>query len=777
MFLRSALYDTRKCTPFTFLARTSLEARRVAPLDVRTLSYNPSALKKAPGPSFQPSRDALSRPASGGKLRLQDAKFDALMWKLQVGLTEQDLVKIRESYLAFVKSERQAQPATYTPRHRQHEILMLTLDAFADAGQLDMLDIVLDLMHSRCGITVDRKLHQDIIHKFQNSGHLHHVFVWLTQMRHKPGNVTPTLDMWNPYIRTCRRNQVPEEFFRKPVACVRMSGCEPNEETYQAILDTLFIEQNSVPPMKDVRDVLEAMDRAGYLTRPVIDGLVHAYSRAKTYDAISHLEGILRRKGENFIPQDARVNTILAEEVLNGLPSEAFKLARTFVVRGFTPTVSTLAVVAPSINSASSLRQWEKLLGVHANAEVWETLIHNAPNSQVAMQLYEKCLSRGQRPTPSMLLPLLHNLCSAQWGAPSPANIDRAIHLLNQYVEVTVTKDPTSSLQDDVTNTTDPSSSSQPPHSQDDLSLYNVVLRAVVASAKTPYHLSVATSLLEEVRTREIAMDCITRTSFIILSMQCASTPQEAFDIYRMLEQTKSGEPALDAKGYTAVLGSFTKNFLREPSAFTFCMHILKDMHKAGHYMSVETFAIVLRQLAILAEELPARDLDGHQAIVSSIRRIHNHISIEAALKPDTVLWNQLMDAYQRAGCFRDAYKVWEAMFVSREFDYASVSIIWDACAFAGAYDTAKEIFIKLQKIGFVFNIRNWQNWVESLCRLGRIEDATKVVCIQMPQESSVKPTVEFAKLIMKFASRYNEESLVLHRLKTYLPDIYAQMR
>ncbi|KAF7793369.1 hypothetical protein EIP86_004481 [Pleurotus ostreatoroseus] len=758
MFLRTALYDIRTCSSRTLLVRNALHTRRAISRTARAPSDSPIAPGKPHKTTFELLNPPSSR-TSRSKLRLQDAKFDTLLWKLQLGLTEQDLPKIRETYLAFIQDEREAQPVVYNPRLRQKEILLLTLDTLADAGQLDMLDVVLDLMQSRCGMVIDREVHQNIVRRLLEAERLSDVFTWLTQMRHKPGNIAPTPHMWTSFIRICRRNQVPGEFFRKPVACVRMSGCEPDAQTYQAILEAMFGEQSFIPEMDDVKDVLEEMDKVGCLTRTVLDGLVHTYSKARVYDAISHLEDILRRKGEDFLPQDTRVNNHLAEKVLAGLDKEAYKSARDFVRRGFVPTVSTLAVVSPTIVSMRTLTAWEGLLGVQANREVWENIIENAPDPRTAMDLYNICIDRGHAPTVPMLLPILHNLVSVKWGSPSPAKVEKALTLLRQYVDIT-TRNPRRRV-----------------NNQRDLPLYNVVLRAVVQSAKTPEQFAIATSLLDEIKARDIATDYITRTSFIVLSMQCASTPQEAFDLFNKMKRQKDDTPALDSKGYTAVLGCFTKNFLKTPAEFPLCMNILYDMRKAGRTMTVETFSIVLRQLAVLAKELPPEDVEKHQQVVDSIRRIHNHISIEASFKPDVVLWNQLMDTYQRAGCFREAYKVWESMFISREFDYASVSIIWDACAYAGAYDYAKDIFIKLQRVRFIFNERNWRNWVECLCRLGKIEDATKVICLQMPEEAKMKPSQDLVKLLLQFASKHNEEGLVVDRVRRYLPDVYAKLR
>ncbi|KAJ3555320.1 hypothetical protein NM688_g2643 [Phlebia brevispora] len=767
MILRSALHDVGKVILKPSSVRNCTKACRTLSRAITVLAYSTSAIGNASGRKPQTSVFGSSNAPTGVKLRLQDAKFDSLMWKLQTGLSEGSLERIRQSYTEFIENERQMKPALYRPRQRQQEVMLATIESLADAGDLDMLDIVLDLMGARCNMTISRELHQSIITRFLEGGRLHHVFVWLTQMRHKPGHATPSVEMWNSFIKKCLRNSAPAEFLRKPVACVRMSGCEPNRETYQAILEMFYSDQAFSPPIEDIRSVLEDMKKAGLLNSTTIDGLDGAYVRANVYEAAFRSGDPLQEVDESRVPSDSRINAMLGQSLLDKSERETTRLLRGFIHEGFRPDVSTLAVMAQAIDTLHTLVYWEGLLHVRADTEVWETVLQNAAqnNSNVAMEIYHAALARGHIPTVPMLLPILRDLCFAKWKPPPTKNVDKALQLLAQYVDLNAEAAK--------------STRRQPSHrrSGDDLPLYNVVLRALVSAPNIVERLPTATALLEEIQSRGIPMNSSTCASFIILSMQCASSPEEAIKVYRMMTRAKPGRPSLDAKGYTAVLGAFTKNFLRNPAAFQSCLGILKDMRQAGYPMTVEVFSIILSQLGVLASEVPKERIDIHQQILASIRRIHNHISVEAGFKPDTVLWNQLMNTYQRAGSFRDAYKVWEAMFITREFDYASVSIIADACAYFGAYDTAMDVFLKLQRVGFVFNDRNWLNWIECLCRLGRIEDATKVVCLQMPMEKQIKPGLEHARLLLQFAAKRNEESLVIDRLRRYLPHLYQRLQ
>lgn len=152
-------------------------------------------------------------------------------------------------------------------------------------------------------------------------------------------------------------------------------------------------------------------------------------------------------------------------------------------------------------------------------------------------------------------------------------------------------------------------------------------------------------------------------------------------------------------------------------------------------------------------------------------------ITVDASLVPDIAMWNQLMDSYQRAGCFQEAIQLWKTMFMARKFDHASVSIVTDACAFAGAHQIAVDIYKQLHAANFRLNRRNWVNWLECLCRLGKFDEALKFVCLQMGRDGkTVAPDVDVVRLLLKFAIAENQVGETRTKLKTYLPDLWASL-
>jgi len=131
------------------------------------------------------------------------------------------------------------------------------------------------------------------------------------------------------------------------------------------------------------------------------------------------------------------------------------------------------------------------------------------------------------------------------------------------------------------------------------------------------------------------------------------------------------------------------------------------------------------------------------------------------------------MYTYHGLGRFTDAYRVWDTMYLSGRFDHVSVSIILDACGQAAAWEAAKKISTQLFKDRFSFNLHNWESWIYCLCRLGRLNDAVKVLCLEMGKSNTVKPDLGTAKIVIRYARKSNQEAIVLERIRQYLPELW----
>jgi len=114
-------------------------------------------------------------------------------------------------------------------------------------------------------------------------------------------------------------------------------------------------------------------------------------------------------------------------------------------------------------------------------------------------------------------------------------------------------------------------------------------------------------------------------------------------------------------------------------------------------------------------------------------------------------------------------------MYLTGRFDQVSVNIMLDACAYAGNLDMAKSMLSKLARAGFALDLRNWNTWVECLCRNGRFRQAVDVVCAEMGK-NGMEPDVESIRLLYKFARRNNISSDFLHQIRESLPVLWEHL-
>jgi len=234
----------------------------------------------------------------------------------------------------------------------------------------------------------------------------------------------------------------------------------------------------------------------------------------------------------------------------------------------------------------------------------------------------------------------------------------------------------------------------------------------------------------------------------------------------------------LDERGFSAVLKAYCRLSFRgdlQIPLITQYFSIVNDMRVQKVPITPRVYTIILHQIGIMAMNT-RYDHRVLERLVATIRRVHDFLTLDASISPDAALWNQLMSTYARLGCFGDACRVWEVMYLTGRYDQISVSIILDACAYAGELRTAHSIRRKLTKAGFAFDMRNWNTWLECLCRLGKFDDAINVVSSEMGNDG-MKPNVESVRIIVKFARRDGCSKELLSRLQNLLPaDLWQRL-
>ncbi|KAI1789822.1 hypothetical protein LXA43DRAFT_1062622 [Ganoderma leucocontextum] len=475
---------------------------------------------------------------------------------------------------------------------------------------------------------------------------------------------------------------------------------------------------------------------------------------------------------------EARMNGSLASAAFGGTRRQVLlRQLRRYQDLGLEPSEDTLFAVLGNDAMIDDYEYWKKTLSVsggsRAAAKVMENVLGaGGPPSRI-VEFYKLEWTRGYRVSSDMLHFAIQALLSSNLASPSQRALEAALALYRDFVNRDVA--PSSSGNDPAVG--------EYPQSR----TYQVLLRTLTRGHGAKF-LPVAATLVDDMRRFRINLDPQTTASVIVLIMRACPTPEDAFESYRLLGQPPDqyDTPNLNEEGYNALLGEFCK-LETWPQGIPSTKHffqIVADMRRHGLEPNHKVYTIIIGRLAVLATTAasapptPENSDDLRRQIAKTIARVHNHLTLNASFTPDVALWNQLMDAYQRAGCFTEACRIWEKLFASRTIDGASVSIIIDACAFNRAYDVAVRVFTGLLESEYPLNVRNWNTFLECLCRLDRIDEAMKVLCLEMSgREDGVAPDKESVRILLKFVTKHKQEAEVRSKLKRFLPKLYYSLQ
>ena len=655
------------------------------------------------------------------------------------------------------------------------------LDALAASGRpfdLALVERILSDMTDVFGIVPTLDDHTTIIQALIRRGNIQTIHHWLLSMPRKPGHIVPSLHHWHLFLNYCR-DQGELGSLRAAIKAMRRSGCKPTCASYKILVDALFESSHQVPRLADFASIIDEMKQEGLPRDPSIVAAIHrGYTKHGHHLRALQVERLYSSQIAPAYQGQRSDYTIwhkrIEDESHRQGAKAAVKLCQVFQQEGFVASPFTLKCILRNSTHPNDLHHAEKELGVQASAIHWSVLICNAVrvgDVSGALSIYHEAQKFAIIPDAAMVHPIIGALCSTALKPPDPPAIDQALLLYRDLVRVS------SHATDDQSPPTNTRHSRGP-----DISIYNALLRALSSSTNVAKYHPLAMSLLDDMQSRGLSLDgSMTTTSLAILLMRNCSNASEAFAVYRRIRERNGTN--IDAKGHTVLLNAFCKmsfsNEISVPSLHHY-FEIVKDMRQSGHDLTVDAYTILLRQLAFLATRLasdkncPERFSDE---LVAAIRRAHDHLTVDASVSPDTAVWNQLMDTYQRAGCFGEACRVWEMMYLSGTFDNTSVSIILDACGYAKAWPIAAQICLKLLKSGFSFNRKNWNAWVECLCRLGKLNDALKIVCLEMgKRHDSVAPDEDSIRILVNFATKTNQQSEIQSRIKRYLPDLWQRL-
>lgn len=650
---------------------------------------------------------------------------------------------------------------------------LVSLAESGRTGDLALLQEVLENFPAQCNLEVTASTHAAIFDSFLASGHSSAALRWLETMSTKPGKISPSLAQWHAWIEAFSSFYQDTQYpflFKSIVA----SGCQPTLETYFIALTAMFRAKH--PPKESVvHKLLRQAHQTGIPhDQDIISSVTKGYTTRQMVPAAEQMRTFYEKLYNRQTGPRADAVILLKEAYARGKHRATVEAER-LQSGGFIPTPRTLRVLLAESVSVDDVRFWERTLGVEGDVGAWilviQNCIHHARSPYRAFQMYKEYIASGMTPTSKLVEPIIRLLCMKTLRPPTENDVDRALLIYTDLFRATGSGEPSAVI-------------------------YNTLISALVSTQNMGKYFPRAISLVEDMRSRGVEMDCMTATSITILLLRSSSTPTEAFQAYKQVSKRPDGKPALDAEGYAAVLNVFCRLTFGKGNIHTAIppweqyFEIVKDMREAGFPVNVKVYSIILQQLGFMAtkitrslsqssqEDIPyyqptSGDIVDIRSVQRAIRRIHQILLTDAAVQPDTIAWNTLMDAYQRAGCLRDAYRIWESLWLSRSFDNASISIMADACGHAGAHAEAVQIFPRIVESGFKMNIRNWNAWLECLCRLNMVKEAVEVLCNEMGQNGNVKPNQNSIRVILDFAEGKLEETEVKKRIERHYPELW----
>lgn len=647
-----------------------------------------------------------------------------------------------------------------------------TLAASARQQDLALIENILGQLTPLCGLRVDTNVHNHVLQGLMKNGNIQTLLNWLSQMHEKPGNVRPFLEHWHAFLNYCADNGQPK-IIRHAMSKMAHSGRKPNNNTFRIFFRALF---NSGAPVSEFYSAFDRIENYSFrYDESLADMLFEGFMKFnEPQQAVEVKEEFQRRFSKRVVKSNAiqaEWEESLENEVEKCGIESAVRLCEDFRNEGYKITAHTLTIMLRSSRQVADLEYAEETLQMKAGPLQWSILVGNAVQAgdlPGADSIYRQFRLRELTPDAPLIQPLVAALCDSAFRSHDDGPIDQALEL---YRDLSRAKPPSSS------NAATTRQFGRQRSLGPDAYMYGTLLRAMANSVDVQKYSQLAVDLLADMEAREIKPDGhVTVASLIVMAMRSSSSFDDALQAYRKVMGNENPKN-VGVKGYRWILYVLSRlSFDHEPALppIWHYFEIVKDMRRSGVEITPYVYASLLRRLAKLAEGASSEDT---RRLAASVRRVHDHLTLDPSITPDTLLWNQLMDAYQRVGLFVEAYRVWEVLLISETYDHASVSIILDACGYANAWPLAEQVIKKLSERSFLLNQGNWNAYVECMCRNGMLNDAVKMVCLEMGKnQKDVKPNLATAQVLLTFATRTNQQDEVAMRLQRYLPELWDSL-
>ncbi|KAJ2914264.1 hypothetical protein MD484_g6153, partial [Candolleomyces efflorescens] len=725
----------------------------------------PCSVRHVVRPGLHHARRAYRTPAVDTKHSKAAVSYaDALK-------TAKDPSTIHSIYPTFVEELRKAKFASQTEPPLQKQDVTSILRKLASSGRPEDIQRIRELLYDLEPVLDMRPsldLYTTIVEGFAEKIQPQVAFDFLKKMPTLPGRYVPTMDHFLTVLEASV-DQVSFLFIRNAVQNMHRMGCRPNQAVANIIIKSWWNcldfngEEQTPEAFTSLFDLLESL-RIPYTTENV-DFAVKLFEGA----SLSASGQQLRQVYESIAKDDSSSSVSpaqLSRAAQSSGAQAAIDLFQSYQKRSMSPS-NALRYILQHSHTLSDIELVQKELKVQCDVRHWTVVISNcarADKFSEAFRIYDASRAAGIRPDAGLVAPLLRALWRKSLQKRSDDYLEEALFL---YKDLSAASPPSS--------THHPNNPSARHSSGPDATIYHILFRLLSRAQDVDKYYPAALHLLEDMNAYNIPTDVsAVAAPMICLDIQRASSPDEAWEAYR------ARRPVLDEDGYSIVLQHFSKKQFgsRWVPAIPEYFSIVQDMRRAGIEITTKVYNILLTQIGFLSTKLLREgelDRDFKEDLITVTRRTHDLLSLDASLEPDSIILSQLISTYQRLGCFGDAYRVWELMYLTGNFNCVTVSNILDGCGYANDIHTAHAIWRKLSGDGFSFDLHNWNTWVECLCRCGHLNMARKVVLQDMP-DAGKKPTLDTVMILVKFARRNGVEVEVLAQIEKHFPSLYRKV-
>jgi hypothetical protein len=589
---------------------------------------------------------------------------------------------------------------------------------------------------------------------------------WLVTMRDRPGHLVPTHFQWHLVLKKHAANGDVAKIL-KCLDRMPRSGIQPGFESFDILWSVL---ESESAPFHFFESAVKAIHSTDLPYSHRISKLLYShFAKAGRAEEGIKLQGLYRTRYEKYPSSASRYRDAqspmivgLAERArLEGVKPAAKRFVALPQHEGISSSVAMAALLDGS-TSITDLRTAERKLHYTAEAKHWSILINNAARPGKifdVLSIYAEAQKSGIEPDASMVHPIINALCQTSFRQPEEEEIDLALEIYGQLHRSHLSSN--SDSDENRTTTHAP--------------IFNLLFRVLSSAPNSKKYHPVAMSLLSDMRSMGINVDQPMMTaSLASILMRHSKSYRDAFQAYQDL--CRSGAAALDERRYLFILKLFSRlTFGQRVSVppLTLYFKIVKDMRNAGYGKTGAAYTILWKRFAYLAKS-SNHDVKG--TLAEAIRRSHDALTLDASFTPTVFLWTQLMDAYQRVGAFQEAYKIWDMLYRTGTFTGASVSIILDACGYAGAEDIAHKIWSFLNRDNIAPTGQIWLAWLECLCRLKKLDDAVSTVCTDLHKFTGQISSVDAIKILLTFARASGKLIDVKTRLQCDLPDVWRSL-